>query len=287
MQISLVNVADDNNRGSCALTWAAIDLLRLTFPEAGLTIIPLAAAPAPPAAFRHTARRFPDVRFVAPISAGRQQTDFGRGIRLLHKSVAALRVRADSNGGPDDWLSAIRRSDLVVARGGLSIHAYYNSIRGDLGFVERMSPLLAARRLRRPIVLLGAQIGPFTTVPRFLFRRIASDASAVARDTVSMATLLDFVPASRVLLAPDTVFAMVDEQTDVTQVFTSRGLDPTRPTLALVVTSTLRREESVAQHVALFAPAVRAMRDAGSVAQVIVVVQAAEDRAASWQLAAL
>jgi hypothetical protein len=41
MRIALVNVYDDDNRGSCALMWDALDLLRCAFSDARVTIVPI------------------------------------------------------------------------------------------------------------------------------------------------------------------------------------------------------------------------------------------------------
>jgi len=206
---------------------------------------------------------------------------------MLRNTASALSARtARKNQAADDWLGAIRNADLVAVRGGVSIHAHAGTVRSDLGFLERMSPLLAARAAHKPIVLLGSQIGPFTRFARVVFGRVASGAIAIARDAVSLATLQQTIGSARVIGMPDTVFALQNEHRDVRSVLTSRGVDPSQRTAALVISTAVRPEEGLDLHVELFVRAARSLLEAQQVTQIIVVVQAEEDRFASERLAA-
>ena len=181
----------------------------------------------------------------------------------------------------------VERVPFVAAE--LRLDAYAGSLRADVGLLGRLLPLLAAGAARKPTALLGAQVGPFNTARGGLLFRSALRKShaVVARDSITRAEVQRVVPASRVLLAPDSAFGLALERVDMSGIFVRRGLDPALPTLALVIGSTLRPEESAESHAALFASAARTLLDASLVRQVLIVVQAEEDRAASRQLAAL
>ena len=189
----------------------------------------------------------------------------------------------------DGWIGAIRDADLVAVRGGVSLHTCDGSVRGDFNFLMRLLPLLAADASGKPTALLGAQVGPFRTVPsRLLLRRVLRKTHAVvARDSVTRAAVESVVPESRVLLAPDSAFGLALEAQDMSGIFIRRGLDPAKPTLALVISSALRPDESVESHAALCASAGRSLFSGGLISQILIVVQAEEDRAASGRLAAL
>ena len=90
MRIALVNVYDDRNRGACLLTWAALDLLRRAFPDARVTIVSLATDSAGADAFRHTRRRYPDARWVAPAFDGARKTDRRRARRRQPPHVRGI-----------------------------------------------------------------------------------------------------------------------------------------------------------------------------------------------------
>ncbi len=291
MRIALINVYDDDNRGSCALTWAALDILRRTFPGAGITIVPTALTRPDCEPFRHTASRYPDVAFVAPPFDGTKKSDMVRAALLTRRvaDVFLARARQERRNPGNGWIGAIRDADLVAVRGGVSLHTCDGSVRGDFRFLARLLPLLAAEASGKPTALLGAQIGPLRTVPGgLLFRRVLRKTHAVvARDSVTSAEVQKVVPQSRVLLAPDCAFGLALESKDMSALFVRRGLDPAQPTLALVISSALRSDESVESHAALLASAASALLGAELIRQILIVVQAEEDRAASGRLAAL
>ena len=187
------------------------------------------------------------------------------------------------------WIGAIREADLVVVVGGVSLHTTEGSVRGNLAFLARLLPMLAARASRTPIALLGAQVGPFRSIyGALLFRRVVRKAHAVVvRDAISRAEVQRAVPASRVLLVPDSAFGLTLDAVDMTTAFVRRGLNPAQPTLALVISSELRPDESVESHADLLASAARALVEARLISQMLIVVQAERDRAASRRLAAL
>lgn len=285
MRIVLTNVYDDNNRGSCALTWAALQLLELAFPGCDVTILPIAARDRD--AFRHTARRFPRVVIAAPPFDGANKSDFTRIALLLRTLARILLAMCRRTNDADDWLERIRAADLVVARGGVSIHTVEESFRGDARYLVRLLPLLAAYMLQTPFVLLGAQIGPFRTrFGRISFGLLlASARGLIARDEIAVSEVVRRnLHETPVLLMPDTAFALASDDIAVPQSTLCVAGELRGQTLALVVSSALRSHESADAHAALFALAATRVRAVGTITNIRIVVQAEADREISLRL---
>ena len=292
MRIVLTNVHNDDNRGSCALTWAALDMLLKAFPHARIGIEPIAAlrnqvagvARANP--FRHTNRRYPGIDVLPPLFEGRGRMALIRAGLLAWRTakVFQLNVLRSEKHPTLEW---IRNSDLAVSRGGLIFHTIPPNLRGDVGFLIRMLGVLAAQQFGVPVALLGMHAGPFRTFAgNRLFRRIAGESAlALPRDAISSAQIERIAGRSRRLQLPDSVFGLMLPVVDISHVFSSRGLRQELATLALVVSSELT--ESDGFHVARLANAAMALREAGLIDQILIVVQAERDRDISRLLASL
>jgi polysaccharide pyruvyl transferase WcaK-like protein len=288
MRIVLTNVYDDNNRGSCALTWAALELLELAFPGCDVTILPVAARDRD--AFRHTARRFPRVVIADPPFDGANKSDFARIVLLLGTVARILLARRRRTNDANHWMKCLQGVDLVVARGGVSIHTVEESFRGDARHLVRLLPLLAARMLRTPFVLLGAQIGPFRTgFGRILFGfLLASARGLIARDEIAVSEVVRRnLGETPVLLMPDTAFALASDDIAVAPSAVCVAGELTGQTLALVISSALRPHESADAHAALFALAATSVRATGTITSIRIVVQANADREISRRLCEL
>jgi polysaccharide pyruvyl transferase WcaK-like protein len=286
MQIVLVNVPPDGNRGACALTWASLELVFRAFPRASVAIVPIATTPPETAPFRHTMRRYPNVQILPPLFDGKGKPALALLCRLAWSLGEILRFdrkRRDRN----PTLEWIRNSDLAVSIGGVHFQTYGGTFRDDARFLIRMLPLLAAQKIDVPSVLVGAQIGPFDS--RFgggLFRRTAARAGAMfPRDRVSASEVQRRVPGGWSVLMPDSAFALEFPRTGAGELFARRGLDANAKTLALVISSALRPDERSDAHVALFAHVARRLIESGRVTQIVVVVQSDEDRVISLELA--
>jgi polysaccharide pyruvyl transferase WcaK-like protein len=288
VQITLVNVASDANRGACALTWASLYLLFTAFPQASIAIVPAAESetPADPPPFRHTARRYPDVVVLPPLFDGQGKATLALIWRLARSLGEILHFdrKRPSENSTLEW---IRNSDLVVSVGGLSFETYGGTLRHDARFVTRVLPLLAAQRIDVPTVLVGAQIGPFNTrLGGKLFGRLAAKAATVfPRDQVSESEVRRQVADPRCIPMPDSAFALKLPAVSTTELFERHGLDASVATLALVISSALRPDEPGDAHVALFAQIATRLVESGLVTQIVIVVQHDEDRPISRQLA--
>lgn len=286
MQIVLVNVSPDSNRGACALTWASLDFVFSAFPRASVAIVPVAVNPPEADPFRHTMPRYPNVAILPSLAhvAGRHAVPLAwrlaRGLAEIHRFC---RERWNKN----PTLEWIRHCDLAVSVGGVEFETHGGTLRDDARFVKRMLPLLAAQKIDVPSVLVGAQLGPFNT--RFgaaLFRRMAAKAAAVfPRDRVSASEIhgrMTQPPPS--ILMPDSAFSLALSPAGADDVFKKRGLDASAATLALVISSAVRPNEGRRAHVALFAQVARRLIASAMVTQIIIVVQSDEDRAISLEL---
>jgi len=286
LRIALVNVFPDSNKGACALTWASLDIVLEAFPEAEIALVPTAVTPPDPAPFRHTLPRYPTVTILPPLFDGEGRGALALLWRLAQKLGEILRFeRARPNENPAlEW---IRRCDLVVSVGGVNFLTAEDTIRDDPRLVIRVLPLLAAQKIGIPTVLVGAQIGPFKTwFGRRLTRRIVAKAAAVfTRDRMSASETEGLVAEGRSILLPDSALALAVSEATPRDLLGRRGLDMALPTLALVISSALRANERREAHVALFAHLARRMVESGVVRQVVIVLQADEDRAISLELA--
>lgn len=286
LKIVLLNVTPDSNRGSCALTWASLELVFEAFPRASVAIAPIAVTPPDAAPFRHTVRRYPNVEILRPLFDGEGKPPVALLCRLAGKLAEILRFnRERMNRNPTlEW---IRNSDLAVSVGGVTFETCGGTLRDDARFVVRLLPLLAAQKIDVLSVLIGAQVGPFNTwLGGGLFRRIAAKAAAAfPRDRVSEAEVRRRVAHGRSILMPDSALALEFTRVGARDLFDGRGLDAQAATLALVISSALRPNEPGDAHVALFVHVARRLAESGRVTQIVVVIQSDEDRAISLELA--
>lgn len=286
MQIVLVNVAPDGNRGACALTWASLDLVFKAFPSASVAIVPVAVTPPEADPFRHTLRRYPNVTILPPLFDGEGKTPLGLLIRLAGKIGEVLRFRRErTNRNPTlEW---IRNSDLAVSVGGVVFETLGRKLAEDARLLIRVLPLLAAQKIGISSVIVGAQVGPFDTrFGRFLCRRIFARAAALfPRDRISADEVQQHPTHGRSTLMPDSAFALDFPASRNADLFTRRGLDPNAATLALVISSAIRPDERRDDYLSLFATVSQRLLDAGVVTQIVIVRQSDEDRAISLDLA--
>lgn len=288
VQIALVNVASDANRGACALTWASLNFLFSAFPDASIAIVPAAESQtlADPPPFRHTMRRYPGLAILSPLFDGQGSTTLVLIWRLARSLTEILRFdrKPPNRNATLEW---IRNSDLVVSVGGVTFETYGGTLRHDARFVARVLPLLAARKIRIPTVFVGAQIGPFNTwFGGRLFGWLAAKAAIMfPRDRVSEAEVRIHVANPRCILLPDSAFGLKLPMAGINELFARRGLDAGVATLALVISSALGPDESTDAHVALFSEVATRFVESGLFPQIIIVVQHDEDRPGSYQLA--
>jgi polysaccharide pyruvyl transferase WcaK-like protein len=286
MQIVLVNVSPDSNRGACALTWASLDFVFSAFSRASVAIVPIAVNPPEADPFRHTMRRYPNVAILPPLVDGAGRHAVPLAWRLA-QGLGEIGRFCREQENPNPTLEWIRNCDLAVSVGGVEFETHGGTLRDNARFVKRMLPLLAAQKIDVPSVLVGAQLGPFNT--RFgagLFRRIAAKAAAVfPRDRVSASEIHGRMKEPpRSILMPDSALSLELSPAGAGDMFEKRGLDANAATLALVISSALRPNEGSRAHVALFAQVARRLIESAMVAQIVIVIQSDEDRAISLEL---
>jgi polysaccharide pyruvyl transferase WcaK-like protein len=283
-RIALVNVASDNNRGACALTWASIDFVLEAFPGAAIAIIPIAETPPSADPFRHTKRRYPNVEILPPLFDGGGRTVIPL-LSLLARSLRKIVAFERRRPNPDPTLEWLRHCDLMVSVGGVTFETLGGTLRDDARHLIRILPLLAAKKIGLDFVLVGAQVGPYKTIMgRRLFRHIASTAAAIfPRDLVSAAEV-QRTSCARQILLPDSAFSLELSQEVPSGLLARRGIDTKSSILCLAISSALRRDESREEHVSLFADVAKTLRAAGVVEEIVIVVQADEDRAISLEL---
>ncbi len=119
-------------------------------------------------------------------------------------------------------LDAIICADLVVSKGGGFIFSQ-PSLRSTLRLYRVLFPLLLARRLKKPVALLGQSIGPFSTaLQRTLARHALRNVTFIGvREAVSRETVRNLVGSqSKTKLIPDMAFSLPCADTDTPQLQT-------------------------------------------------------------------
>ena len=262
-----MNVYPDENRGSAALTIAAITLIRRAFPGCRVTLVPINALSPSLKEFRHTREAFPDVEILPPVAEPRPRPFGGLvavGRTLLGGSPSARLVRKRVAG-----------ADLVVSRGGV-IFRGGDSMRAAMSLWLRLVPMRYALSASVPLVLLGAHIDPFPhRFERWMVSRVFRRAARVLpRDDLS-ATYAAELGASTASLTPmpDSVFALLRPAEHRIAELVSRYELPRGRFLAVAL-SPSRNEPRDDRLVQSFATAIRTLVDAGRIEAVAVCVQA-------------
>jgi len=170
-RVVICNVYPDDNRGSSALTAAAIDAARAAFPGCSISLVTVGSGQTEQL-YRHTRVRYPDVELLRPPIAVRSgPLD---GLAAAARSLRLLLMRP----GPTTALtiSRILDADLVVSRGGF-LFVDHGSVRRLLSLWLTAFPLVLASRFGIPTVVYAATVGPFThpswrILVRWILRRL-------------------------------------------------------------------------------------------------------------------
>jgi polysaccharide pyruvyl transferase WcaK-like protein len=206
MRAVVSNVFADDNRGGAAITIETIRVVREALPDAAVTLVAVQSdAGAARDALRHTLAAVPDAEVVgAAVPVGRGRFAGGRAVL---RSVGALALpRRAARHSPA--LARIADAAVVVSKGGY-VFVERSSGRDLMSLWLTGFPLVFARRVGVPTVVLGATIGPLTTRrSRWLVGLLVRSASLVVpRDRQSAATARDVgVRADRLVTVPDIVF---------------------------------------------------------------------------------
>ena len=158
-RVTIVNVYEDDNRGSAALTLAALQVARRLVADPEIVVVPVRASG--PNAYRHL-RGERDVTVAEPLvvaPTGR----FGT-LAAFAASVLMLVGIPTRLGGarPATW-RAIRDADIVLSRGGVIFAQRASGLGDHARLWLAVLPCVVARRFRRRRCFVGAQIGPVIT----------------------------------------------------------------------------------------------------------------------------
>ena len=158
MRVVIVNCYNDNNRGSAALNFAAIEMVMRAFGKSvDISLVPLAhdnASSSLGEQFRHTVKRYPEVAIADPLfDPGGSRLEVASALRHWRRaSGSALNVLT---------LERIASADLVVSRGGVILHGRTSGVGGTGSLATRTMALRTAQELGVRTVVYGAQVGPF------------------------------------------------------------------------------------------------------------------------------
>ncbi len=108
-----------------------------------------------------------------------------------------------------DTLTAMRRADIIISKGGGFIHAE-PGLRSTLRLFRNLFPFIMARKFGVPFVLYGQSIGPFANAfQRDLVRRTLNHARAIlTRESLSARVLGEMGVKAPVRVIPDLAFGL-------------------------------------------------------------------------------
>jgi polysaccharide pyruvyl transferase WcaK-like protein len=201
----ITNVYADDNRGGAALTAAAVQAVRRGLEDPEVVVISTTSDPgALPSAHRHVIDEFPGVE-VRPALLGSGGARTPASVLAVVGTLVLPRAAARRLPGA----AVVGGAAVVVVKGGEMLRQRRG--RELLALVLACYPLLLARRLGRPAVVLGQSFGPFTSraagvLSAALLRRADH---VLLRDDASLqrARSAGISPA-RSSVAPDTVFTL-------------------------------------------------------------------------------
>lgn len=201
----VANVYADDNRGSAALTAAAIRAAQCAFPGCRVELVAVNDA-AVGQAYRHTLARHPDVEVLAPVTT--VVPGALDGIRAGLRSLRLL-LRRPGPTAPET-AQRIARADLLISRGGF-LFVDYGRLRSVLSLWLTSFPLVLASRFGVPTATYATTVGPFRTlsarvVNRWILRR--ADLVLVRDDRSYREALGLGLDRSRVVQIPDSVFGL-------------------------------------------------------------------------------
>ena len=204
MRATIIWAYDESNRGSAALTASAIELIHRMDAGAEIGILPIRQQPG--ALDFREADAHPTVRILPDLLRHADSVD----ATLLGRAWWSIERRRFGRHLSDETVSWIRSSDIVVGRGGVTLHHNGSSVGGTLSLVNRVLPLQLASTLRRPTVLFGTHCESFTRrIPTSIARRALSGVRlCIVRGTNSQRNFQALSPHVPLLQAPDSVFLL-------------------------------------------------------------------------------
>lgn len=210
--VVLGSVWHDDNKGDSAIAEGVLALLGEALPRGRFVIASMLDVRHAgfASAYRHLRRAFPDLRVLPspvpkPEPGTRGAGDLARWV--ARGGLAWLWLRA---GVPTALARAVAASDLVVANGGHSLYAQ-SGPSSWVRLARILYPYWLARRLRRPYVVFGQSLGPFTDrlSRRWVAGVLRHAERVLVREALSLEVARDLgVPDDRLALVPDPAFAL-------------------------------------------------------------------------------
>lgn len=270
VRVVVSNVYADDNRGGAAITSATLKLVSRSFPAARVALVSTKAE-GPREALRFTVQDHPDVE-VFPAALATRRGGLATLGALLRSLLILASPRAAARSNPT--VARIVEADLVIGKGGQVFRGY--TLKGLPGLWLTALPLLIARRCGIPAVAMGVSVGPFRGLRAserlcgWILRRL-SLVMTRGEESAALARSLG-VPAQRVVMVPDSVFALAGPSAEAVCAIRERldllGVD------YLCVTVTLHSHTGAAARVPdLVGTLLRLLLDAGVAARALVVVQ--------------
>jgi glycosyltransferase involved in cell wall biosynthesis/polysaccharide pyruvyl transferase WcaK-like protein len=231
--ILITHVWSDRNKGDAAILAATLRQIGAAAPGCSVTLGSEFGTADRRAADEtdSTRRQFPGTRLVGsllpilplePPGPARASVGWQAAVQTafyLARSVLLLMapsVRLCRGEAERQILRAFRSADLVVSKGGGFLFGEMR-LRSTLRLYREVFPLLLARRLRRPVALLGQSIGPFASdAQRALMRRALNGAVMIGvREAISQDLLRDLgVGGPAVRIVPDLALALPPAEPD-------------------------------------------------------------------------
>lgn len=234
MKFVMLHGYSDSNKGDLAIVVASIHALRELYPEAEIALQTVYPPEDPDFAFHHRFVNQLEID-VAPMGipspyADAKQHSFSRNlaaawalfrnatIQTLLYAVPRLRSAFPTEAKPLDQL---RAADVVLLKGGQYIYNDQGGLRGLLYLWRILFPIQVARKLGKPVVMLGQSVGPvvgqraFGMVKEALSHcqrlMVREDLSAKLMDSMGLSNITALAPDMAFLTKPRQPTSLTDE----------------------------------------------------------------------------
>ena len=221
LNVLIVHAYSDSNKGDLAIVASLVKAIRVARPGCTIRLQSVYSEAHPDFEFHH---RFV-LKMGVPVEQMGVPSPYVDSVaKNIFSDLIALRNLIAS--GVAEWLAgilppssklfrkqaaalaSIKRSDIVILKGGQYIYNDQNGVRGFLYLWRILHPIFIAHKLGRPVVMLGQSVGPLVDVRgrNMTSRALALCKVLVVREKKSEALMEELGLKNLTELAPDFAF---------------------------------------------------------------------------------
>lgn len=221
MKFVMLHGYSDSNKGDLAIVVASIEALRDLYPDSHIALQTVFPLEDPDFAFHH--------RFVTKLGvtvvpmgipspyANTESHSMGRNLSaawklgrnaLIQKILLAIPAARALFPQQAISLDQLREADVILLKGGQYIYNDQGGIRGLLYLWRILNPVKVARKLGKPVVMLGQSVGPIIgeQAERMTREALRGCQRLIVREDLSARLMEKMGLASITVVAPDMAF---------------------------------------------------------------------------------